>query len=867
MLINKRNNQNGQAIPIGIALFLVLGLMSFVLFNTGQTVSDKSRLVNTADSAVYSGLLWQARAMNFQAYTNRAMVANQVAMAQAVSLNSWSAYIKKTGENLNLAFGWVPIVGGVTAVMETIGRGIDLVVNPVSQGMLAVVNAVNASLSIAQEAMYYSSFVATPDVINSVVKSNEPDNQDFKWTTAFSIVNTGMNLHAWTDFTESSDSNRALAENERFHMINASMDKFSKERNWKFFNFFIPVTPLNWVRFEKAGTTEFTRRNGKYEFYAKDALSLRLKRYTWRGKRYSDIPVSGGSSLANSDGSEGTIRDADPTFFGGRHEIAQERVTIPIPQGFHEGRSMRNYSGIHAYRSLSAERRDQEDPPTLKLRLQINMNTDDMMDSHDRQDDSDNSSPEIDFNANVEMPGKVMSSVGTAEMYFKRPCFEANCIEEYANGYSPYWDVRLVNTSGLSRLAAHTLQDGVLTDTDISKTSSMSGLDSYSGALATPITDYIEQAKGVSVLIGGMENHLTTLVENSPEYQQYQARIDSIRQNVSDEISTIASQFVEQDFTKDELIEEIAKAAGYDLEIGEFKIMEDYLAEEFPELDELRDFDIDQLKDSVMSGVDDVVEDLKTEIESQLTDILRNAVRNIMAGMISSFVEQTAGIGVFADVITEASEGAADDLVDSALNAATGSDSDDISIDLSSECAIYNTVHQAEVEVADMQARLEAINQQIADEFHVELETATNEAIANRTSLNNSIAALEDQIAVISSPSNNANSDDRDDEIRRLTTEIQNLQQANDEIPGARVETLTRKLMQISNDATRSEFPDYELEYRYAERAVIDTLGDIASLQIDANGDPVTSNLPSSEAENEVASDSDQTFTERPEGC
>jgi len=864
MLINKHKKQNGQALPIGMALFLVLGIMSFVLFNTGQTVSDKSRLVNTADSAVYSGLLWQARAMNFQAYTNRAMVANQVAMAQAVSINSWSAYLAKTGTNLNAAFGWVPYVGVVTNIIDRIASGIDTVLNPISQGMLAVVNAVNASLTIAQEAMYYSAFVATPDVINSVVKSNEPEGQDFKWATAFSLANVGLNLVKWQEFTQSSRTPEinAAAENERFNMINASLDKFSTERNWKFFNFFIPITPLNWVRFEKAGTTKLIRRNGKYQWHAKDALSLRERRYTWRGRRHSDIPIAGASSFANSDGSEQSIVGLNPGFFPGRHETAKDARSANI---FHDGRTMRNYSGLHAYRSLHVDQRDGEDPPTILLRIQISMNTNQVMDS----DVLITPEPDGDYNASVEMPGDVMSSVSTAEMYFERPCFDSDCTEEFANGYSPYWDVRLVNTSGLSRLAAHTLQADVISDSMRSRDSSLERLDGYSAAIATPISDYQEQAKGVSVLMGGMQNHLTALVVDSPEYQQYKQRLDNIKANVDNEISSIASQFVAQNFDETELIEQVAMAAGYDLDIGEFKALADHLTEEYPDLDAVRDMSIDALRDYVETNVDAVVDDLKGQAEAELTRILENAVQNILNGLISSFAQQVAGVEINADVIDQATDQMASSLLNDAQNAVNNAqlDPDDIDIDLSNECGMWDLVQTAETEVADMQQRLEAINETIAIQFQAELEIATAQAVADRVVYEERIAEVQGELADLRAPGNSMPSDEKEQAILAKGETLRGLREDNAGIPDERVESLTTSLVVISNEATKDEFESYRLERRFARKAVIETLGDIELLEVDENGETVSQNLFYADSVKEVASDTEQSLSEKPAGC
>src|SRR5690606_2686661 len=50
---------------------------------------EKIKLQNTADAAAYSAAVAEARDYNFSAYTNRAMVANQVAVAQFVGMTSW----------------------------------------------------------------------------------------------------------------------------------------------------------------------------------------------------------------------------------------------------------------------------------------------------------------------------------------------------------------------------------------------------------------------------------------------------------------------------------------------------------------------------------------------------------------------------------------------------------------------------------------------------------------------------------------------------------------------------------------------------------------------------------------------------------
>ncbi|MDA8377816.1 MAG: Tad domain-containing protein [Planctomycetia bacterium] len=84
--------ETGQAAVFAVIFLLAVAVGVGVLYNTGRLTLDKTRLQNTADSAVYSGGVLLARSYNFSSYANRAMVANQVVIAQMVGLRSWSQY-------------------------------------------------------------------------------------------------------------------------------------------------------------------------------------------------------------------------------------------------------------------------------------------------------------------------------------------------------------------------------------------------------------------------------------------------------------------------------------------------------------------------------------------------------------------------------------------------------------------------------------------------------------------------------------------------------------------------------------------------------------------------------------------------------
>lgn len=100
-----RRSQSGQVLVFGLFVMFVGVAVLFFVFNTGQLIKEKTKLVNTADAAAYSAGVMTARTLNIAAYTNRAMVANSIAIAQLVSLGSWVDYISKQGSYTTIPTG------------------------------------------------------------------------------------------------------------------------------------------------------------------------------------------------------------------------------------------------------------------------------------------------------------------------------------------------------------------------------------------------------------------------------------------------------------------------------------------------------------------------------------------------------------------------------------------------------------------------------------------------------------------------------------------------------------------------------------------------------------------------------------------
>ena len=147
--IGSGNRQSGQAMPLALVFLLVLCIGLLVTFSTGQVVGKKVELTNAADAAAYSIAVEQARARNLAAYLNRGRVANEVAIAQMVSLNSWVTMIHSTSDNFgdfidtaqDFLF-WVPYVGQALTALDKAMQAVNQALKVFRKAEIPIINGV-----------------------------------------------------------------------------------------------------------------------------------------------------------------------------------------------------------------------------------------------------------------------------------------------------------------------------------------------------------------------------------------------------------------------------------------------------------------------------------------------------------------------------------------------------------------------------------------------------------------------------------------------------------------------------------------------------------------------------------------------------
>jgi hypothetical protein len=150
-------NQRGQASVFVLALLGVVLVCAIFLYQSGRITSEKMQLQNAADAAAFGASTLEARSLNFAAYTNRAMVANEVAVGQLIGLLSWADQLTQSEEYAGAYTLAIEIAGGIlaAALVETaVGPEIVEAVTQIICDIIDTVAGVMTAVGEALEAVF-----------------------------------------------------------------------------------------------------------------------------------------------------------------------------------------------------------------------------------------------------------------------------------------------------------------------------------------------------------------------------------------------------------------------------------------------------------------------------------------------------------------------------------------------------------------------------------------------------------------------------------------------------------------------------------------------------------------------------------------
>ena len=165
--VSARRN-SGQAMLLVVLLLPAVLIAGFMVYSAAQLTSAKMEVQNAADAAAYSVSTLEARDLNFMAYTNRAMVANDVGIAQIVGLASWAGSLRSVNGQLGVveqnACPRLGAIGGticsvllnvLKAYYGGLGTGFERAITAVGRPVIRGLDAVNHNLYGNAQQIYH----------------------------------------------------------------------------------------------------------------------------------------------------------------------------------------------------------------------------------------------------------------------------------------------------------------------------------------------------------------------------------------------------------------------------------------------------------------------------------------------------------------------------------------------------------------------------------------------------------------------------------------------------------------------------------------------------------------------------------------
>lgn len=509
--------QHGQVIPLTLVFLVAVILSLWVLYDAGQVNTEKMRLQNTADAGAYSAANVVARDLNFIAYTNRAMVANQVAIGQTVGLVSWISMMEQTSENLDTLGDiakFIPYIGiainAITTWMETTMEFLKGTIEAYAKAAIQVNDAVIGSMSTSQKLYHVATIAAAAQVLTEVTEDNDPDVRQVLGVGDVSLITVATMVAELQDAmggidqierpTASTNSANDDYRYKRFQefqsIVIASEDPFTYQRSYSWGSGSLGLLS---IRLPKYGGSEFDARiatNGhyKWEWTSMDDVSQQWKlRVPIFEDKKLEVPMGWGAAHAlNTDA--GAYFDYYANRSDSRYGDGAWKNDIAAASAgsFYANNNFKGVSdgGLRPFYDFKDDGTGYDAGPAVTVLIakdDIHLRTQAAMDKTIEGFD-------VNATANTDIyteqyggtSGGHISALSKAQPYFYRPHEANGSVDtwlrrkmdgldselgpamvpngdpnqfEHGNLYGPFWQTRLMDTTDAERVAALALSE------------------------------------------------------------------------------------------------------------------------------------------------------------------------------------------------------------------------------------------------------------------------------------------------------------------------------------------------------------------------------------------------------------------------
>ncbi|KGM56732.1 hypothetical protein N799_02255 [Lysobacter arseniciresistens ZS79] len=455
---------------LGVVFLLVLAVGTVLLFNTGQVVHRKVQLTNAADAAAYSVAVQQARAWNFAAYMNRGRVANEVAVAQFVSIYSWINHLNQAAFNLKTLFDALSLIPfpPVAIPARFLATGFKVAdqglkaarrtAQPLIQGAITLLDELNGFYAgAAALAITFASKAEAMHIASTVLKGNVDRARLSTLGAGVLVGQLVESQNRFLDFHRLPRRGQSEAFNRYRNVVMQSRDEFSWNRSQS----------LGFaIKFATYGGTDMVEYD---RWAAMDTMQLKIDFPSWLGMDDIDIPAGWGGAQAVSSyrrqrflpgfnrnrGWRSPFDNRRHGIYGGMNprdlvtRSASGDPNVRVHGGQPKGAYFTGYNGLRDYHDLKKDKKGTYgNGPVFTVEATVDM----------REARTSNTVGLASGRMALRERTARISALASAEVYFERPVTldmfrRHDGLREWGSLFSPYWQARLVETPGAVRNA------------------------------------------------------------------------------------------------------------------------------------------------------------------------------------------------------------------------------------------------------------------------------------------------------------------------------------------------------------------------------------------------------------------------------
>jgi len=428
---------------LGLGILSLVAALVFLVARSAVISNEKAKAVGLADAAAKSVATWYAQILNYDAYSNRAIAANEIMIAQSVTLASWTQYAQTLAQNIGTVAAVIPaaqavaswINESVTVSYQMAKAGVSIE-TPMRSGYAQMLHA-------SQKVMHAAATpFAAQAMVNEVVWSGD--------SRFFGQLIPSSPLSAFTSFSAArSGAERAPLAN----LVQQSQDDFSRSRGFDQRLYLMPSVGCIPTSLDSA-FSKLIRRGGTWlsadfsSWESADTLSI----HSWRRRSWLNWRCSG-------------LREAIPLAWGAADAQASSPVQISRdgaglgsnPSAFSLAGShaigLTGYQGLSGYRELavSADAARQSASVRVPVVVRLPLSKAQKITAGQTRMAA----------AASQQPDKLWA-LSVAELFFLRPVDTLSnpATREFANLFSPFWGSRLVAPSTADQSVAMLLSQG-----------------------------------------------------------------------------------------------------------------------------------------------------------------------------------------------------------------------------------------------------------------------------------------------------------------------------------------------------------------------------------------------------------------------